>query len=105
MNKLFIAALIALTMMLQSATLHARSATLEKELGETVQFVTKVDTNKRIIYMGQNELAYNSLTEFYNNAGEKVSVENLVKNRPIKYKVDFNKPYLHRPVAIKVWIK
>lgn len=105
MKKIFVATLMALAVMLQPVSLHARDKGLDLELGEAMQFVTKVDTKKKVIYMSRSQLGYNSLTTFYNKAGEKVDVGSVVKGKAIKYQVDHSKPYLHRPVATKVWVR
>lgn len=105
MNKLFIVILVTLSAALQSVSAYAVDRGFERELGGAMQFVMNVDTKKRVIYMSRSQLAYNSVTEFYNEAGDKIDADKLGKGRPIKYQIDHTKPYLHRPMAIKVWMK
>lgn len=79
--------LCALIILLLPVLGHAGSTGYNVEFGDA-GLVTRIDLNKRIIYMNGKELGYGSLTKFYDYRGNKTDISALKPGMMISYDVD-----------------
>lgn len=104
LKKLLIASLVVMSGLFFTAGLAQAGKISAEHLG-MMRVVTKVDTGKKIIYVGDKDIAYSSSTVFFDRDGIKTSVSAVKKGLAISFDYDKKKRYLSRPTATKVWIK
>lgn len=104
LKKLLIASLVVMSGLFY-VTGQAQAGKLSAELSGMMLMVTKVDTGKKIIYIGDTDIAYSSSTVFLDKDGNKTSASAVKKGLIVSFDYDEKKRFVSRPTATKVWIK
>lgn len=78
---------------------------LSVELAGSMMMVNRVDTAKKIIYIGNTSVGYSSSTKVYDREGKRTSVSAIKQGYTIVFDYDQTQRFVYRPVASAIWIK
>ncbi len=102
--KVSFLALSLVTIPVMVPNVVSASNSIHAEVAGARHHVRKIDTKKRVIYLGTIQIAYNSATQVYDRSGNKLDISALKEDTFITFEFNRNQRFINRPTATRIVI-